>query len=234
MITIAGVYNTSLIDYPKKICTSVFLRGCNFYCGFCHNPELVKKSLFNNKFTISQKKLLAFLQKRKGLIDAVCISGGEPTINIDLPEFIKKIKDIGYLIKLDTNGTNPKMLEKLIDQKLINYIAMDIKCPLNKYERISNKKTDIKNIQKSINIIKNSELNYEFRTTAIPNLLDKNDFIIIGKMLKNAKKFVLQQFRPGKTLDQTFRQIIPFNEKTLRQFATIMKKYVNNVEIRGI
>ena len=134
-MNIAGWQKVSLIDYPEKICSILFTQGCNFRCPYCHNPELVEPALFREP--LSEKEIFAFLEKRKGKIDAVSITGGEPTIQPDLVEFILPMKDIGYLIKLDTNGSRPDVLGKLISEKLLDYIAMDVKAPLNRYPNIA-------------------------------------------------------------------------------------------------
>lgn len=229
---IAGIQKTSLIDYPGKIAAVVFTSGCNFYCHFCHNPELVNPKL---KFSeIPEKEVFDFLKKRKNILDGVVITGGEPTMHSDLPEFIKKIRKLGFLVKLDTNGTNPKTLKALIASKLIDYIAMDIKGSVDKYDKIIGVKVNKKDILESIKIIKNSKIDYEFRTTIVPTLHEKADFTKIGKMINNAKKYYLQQFRPEKTLDPKFAQITPFSAGDLQEFARIMNKYVKYAGIRGI
>jgi len=187
---IGGLQKLTLVDYPGKIAATVFLIGCNFRCGFCHNPELIDSS---KKEVISEKEFFDFLKERKGLLDGVCITGGEPTIVSDLFNFIKKIKDLGFLVKLDTNGSNPEILKELINS--LDYIAMDVKTSMKKYNKAVGKEIDLNNINKSIDLIKDSNIDYEFRTTVIPGLVDKNDIIEIGKWLKGVKKIVLQQFR---------------------------------------
>lgn len=229
---ISGLQKTSLIDYPGKICCIVFTKGCNFRCGFCHNPELVDPT--QKLLEIMEEEFYNFLKKRMGILDAVTITGGEPTIHKDLPEFIKKIKKIGFLIKLDTNGTNPEMVKKLLTDKLIDYIAMDIKGPIDKYDKICNSKIDQNNILESINLIMNSGIDYEFRTTIVPTLHNENDFREIGKMIKGAKIYYLQQFRPMKTLNPNFQTLPAYTTVELEKFARIVKKYVKNTVIRGV
>lgn len=231
-MNISGLQKTSLVDYPGKISAVIFTSGCNFNCHFCHNPELVNPQF--NSFQIQEKELFEFLNKRKKIIDAVVVTGGEPTIYDDLVGFIKKIKTIGFLVKLDTNGTNPELIKKLLKENLIDYIAMDIKGPIDKYSKITGKNVNTDNIQKSVEIIKKSKINYEFRTTVVPTLLDKNDFKKIGEWLNGSKKYYLQQFRNQKTLDPGLRNINPYSEDNLNNFANTIKKYVKNVEIRGI
>jgi len=239
-MTIAGLQKTSLIDYPGKISAVIFTSGCNLSCPFCHNPELVNPKL--SMFNIHESEIIEFLKKRKKILDGVVITGGEPTIYPDLIDFIKKIKKLNLLIKLDTNGTNPELIKKLIDEKLVDYVAMDIKGPLSKYPEIVAKDVDLQNIKKSVELIKKApreysgqaKIDYEFRTTVIPKYLDKKDFEKIGEWFKGAKNYYLQQYRNTKTLDPDFQHVYPYDESKLQEFAKIMKKYVKDIGIRGI
>ncbi|MFA7073976.1 MAG: anaerobic ribonucleoside-triphosphate reductase activating protein [Endomicrobiaceae bacterium] len=160
---IGGFQKFSLIDFPQKTSAIIFTQGCNFRCEYCHNPELVYHNLF--KIPIPVEQVLSFLETRKKQLDAVVITGGEPTCQEDLEDFICRIKSIGYLIKLDTNGSNPQILKGIIDKKLIDFIAMDIKAPFDKYSFLTCVPVDIEKIRTSIEIIKNSKVKYEFRTT---------------------------------------------------------------------
>lgn len=227
---ISGIQKTSLIDYPRKICTVLFTRGCNFSCGFCHNPELVIPKQFIPK--ISTNEILIFLKKRTKKIDAVTITGGEPTLHKDLPNFIQKIKNMGYLVKLDTNGSNPQMLQKIVNKKIVDYIAMDIKNSPRKYKKTTNSRIDFKNIKQSVEIIKASNISYEFRTTVIPTLHDKKSFEDISKWLKGSRLLILQQFRPGKHIDLGFANINPYTQKELKEFKNILAPYINKIKIR--
>jgi len=229
---IGGLQKLTLIDYPGKVAATVFLIGCNFRCGFCQNPELVDADSFKNQPQISEKEFFWFLDSEQGLIDGICITGGEPTINPDLIDFIKKIKQKGFLIKLDTNGSNPEILEKLIKEKLIDFIAMDIKISLEKYEKAIGVKVDLEKITKSVEIIKNSKIDYEFRTTAVPGIVDKDDIEKIGQWLDGVKKFVLQQFQNKKVLDKEFEKLQPYSEDVLKEFKKILEKYIDKVELR--
>ncbi|MFH0818859.1 MAG: anaerobic ribonucleoside-triphosphate reductase activating protein [Patescibacteria group bacterium] len=229
---ISGLQKTSLIDYPDKIAAIVFTRGCNFRCGFCHNPELVDPSKYYPE--ISEDEIIEFLKKRKNVLEAVVITGGEPLIYNDIENFIRKVKDIDYLLKLDTNGTNPDLLQDLINKKLIDYIAMDIKNSLEKYALTVNTEVDINNITKSIQIIMLSRLDYEFRSTIMPRLFDKQSFYKIGELIKGAKNYYLQQFRARKTLDPSFADEFSFGDEEIKEFQEIMQKYVDKCEIRGI
>jgi len=209
----------TLIDYPGKIAATVFTIGCNFFCSFCHNSELVDPEKIKKQPIISEKEFFEFLESRKGDLDGVCITGGEPTIHKDLPGFIKKIKELGFSVKLDTNGSNPEMLKKLIGEKLIDYIAMDIKGPLQIPK-------------KSVEIIKNSGIDYEFRTTIVPALHKKEDIIKIAKEISPAKKYFLQQFRPGKNLDKKFEKEKTYSKKELDEFCEVIKSYFDFCGVR--
>lgn len=229
---IKGIQKTTLLDYPDKVACTIFLAECNFRCPFCYNIDLVLN--YKNLPEISEEEILDFLKKRKKWLDGICITGGEPCVHKNLPDFIKKIKNLNYLIKLDTNGSNPRMIKDLIDRRLIDYVAMDIKGPLEKYDKISDVKVNIKDIKDSIEIIKNSKKDYEFRITVIPTLHDKKDVKKIGKLLKGTKKFFIQQYKPMTTIDKKFEKISPFPVTTLEEFKKILEKYISKVEIRNI
>ena len=231
-MNIAGLHKTSLLDYPEKVSTVIFTSGCNLSCPFCHNPELVSPQL--GAFKIPETEIWDFLKKRKKILDAVVITGGEPTIYPDLIDFIGKIKKMGYLVKLDTNGTNPEMIKKILDTHLLDYIAMDIKGALSDYPRIVGKEINLDNIKKSIDYITKSKIDYEFRTTVVPTLHDKNTFRDIGLLIKNANKYYIQQFRNSKTLSDEFKEITPYSDEKIREFEKIMQKYVKHVGVRGL
>ncbi|MBO3839377.1 MAG: anaerobic ribonucleoside-triphosphate reductase activating protein [Thermoproteota archaeon] len=197
---IKGLQKLTLIDYPGRVACTLFTFGCNFRCPYCHNPELV---VDDGTPPIPENNIFRFLEERKGFLDGICITGGEPTLHDDLPNFIEKIKGLGYSVKLDTNGTNPKMLKQLIEEKLIDYIAMDVKAPLEKYENVVKAKIDIGKIVESIEIVK-AFREHEFRTTIVPELLSREDIVTIARQLKGARRFFIQQFKPSKTLDKTF------------------------------
>jgi len=190
---IGGLQKFSLIDYPDKFSCIIFTQGCNFRCFWCHNPELVYPHLF--KDTISENYVFSFLESRKNELEAVVVTGGEPTIQPDLVEFIEKIKKMGYLVKLDTNGSNPHILEKLLKNKLVDYVAMDIKAPPEKYSLLIGKDIDVSLIFKSIEVIENYSLDYEFRTTFVPFLLSEDDIEKIKKIVKDKRKYRVQSYR---------------------------------------
>ncbi len=228
---IGGLQKLTLIDYPGKVAATVFLVGCNFRCPYCHNPELVVSSTSSGQAQIKESSFFKFLDERKNFLDGVCITGGEPTIHNDLPNFINKIKKRGFLVKLDTNGSNPDMLKKLVQENLIDYIAMDIKTSISKYIKVK-ARDKIYSISKSINIIRASKKDYEFRTTVVPEIVDENDINEIGQWLKGAKKIALQQFRPEKVLDPALNNIKPYSLQDLEKMLQILKPHVETVELR--
>ncbi|PIP28803.1 anaerobic ribonucleoside-triphosphate reductase activating protein [Candidatus Kuenenbacteria bacterium CG23_combo_of_CG06-09_8_20_14_all_39_39] len=222
---IGGLQKTSLLDYPKKVSAIIFTMGCNLRCPFCYNPQLVTR--LNKRDIIPQADIFEFLKRRKNVLEAVVISGGEPTQHKDLPEFIQKIKDMGLLVKLDTNGTNPLMLKKLIQDKLIDYLAMDIKGPLPKYSKIVNVKVATGKIKESIKIIMNSDLPYEFRSTILPALHSKEDIEKMAKLITGAKKYYLQKFQASGDLNnQDFDNYKSYTDKETKRLCKIAGKYV--------
>jgi pyruvate formate lyase activating enzyme len=231
-LEIKGYLPTSLIDYPGKICSVIFLPNCNFRCPFCQNPELILKP--KEMPNVEIEHIIEHLKSKHGWIDGVCITGGEPTLHAGLSRLLSEIKKLGFLIKLDTNGTNPEMLKQLIDEKLVDYIAMDIKAPLEKYEDATKVKVEKNNIKKSIDMIRKSGIDYEFRTTVVPRLIKKEDIKKIGQWLKGSKKYCIQQFRPDKTLDKSFENEKPYTPDELKQLAKEVKPYFKEVCVRGI
>ncbi len=239
---IGGLEKLTLLDYPDHLAAIIFTQGCNFRCHFCYNPLLVlplKGGIEKNKeekgfSPLSTENLFLFLKQRFGRLEGVVITGGEPTLHPDLPAFIKKIKDIGYLVKLDTNGTNPKMVVELIKDKLIDYIAMDLKAPLEKYEATVSVKLDWDNIKKSVKIISESGLPYEFRTTVVPGLLVEADFHKMGEIIKGKAKWYLQNFKSDTDLvDEKYKKQVGFSASDMQRFAAIGRQYVKLCEVRG-
>jgi len=238
---IGGIEKLTLIDFPGELAAIIFTQGCNFRCQFCYNPMLVWPKVegkFINKkdhSLIEESDLFIFLASRKGKLDGVVITGGEPTLHPDLPEFIGKIKDLGFKVKLDTNGTNSKMLGRLIDKKgFLDYIAMDIKAPAEKYEQTVGVKIDTEKIKKSINLVKESGLPYEFRTTLVPGLHGKDDIMKMGEMIKGADKWYLQFFKSDVELvNKELEGKARFTEKEMKEMKEIAGKYARVCEIRG-
>jgi len=231
-LEIKGYVPTSLIDYPGKICSVIFLPDCNFRCPFCQNPDLILKP--KEMPNVDIKNIIEHLKSRYGWIDGVCITGGEPTLHVALPQLLSEIKKLGFLIKLDTNGTNSKMLKQLIDRKLVDYIAMDIKAPLENYEDVVKTKVEKNNVKESIDIIRKSGIDYEFRTTVVPKLIKKDDIKRIGEWLKGSKMYCIQQFRPDKTLDKSFENEKSYTPDELKQLVEVARPYFKEVCVRGI
>lgn len=226
-----GLQKLTLIDYPGRLAATVFTVGCNFLCPYCHNPELVDAKKIKGQPRISEQEILDFLATRQGLLEGVCITGGEPTLFAGLPDFIKKIKAMGFLVKLDSNGSNPQMLEKLLAENLVDFIAMDIKAPLEKYKKIVGEKVNLEDIQRSTELVRSAP-DYEFRTTVLPALHSKKDILSIGRWLQGAKKYYLQQFQPTKTLDPAFLNAKPFAWEKIAQLRGLLEIFFDKVEIR--
>lgn len=227
---IGGFQKTTLIDYPGKVACTIFLSGCNLRCPWCYSKELVLPEEIKKQPEFSEEEIFSFLKERQGLLQGVVICGGEPTIQKDLPLFISKIKEMGFLVKLDTNGTNPEILKKLIEKNLIDYVAMDVKLPKEKYQKILGISGDI--IEESINILKNSNLEYEFRTTIVPTIHEKKDIIEIAKWISPQDKYFIQNFNSQKTIDQKFENMKGFTQEELLEIKENISPYFKIVEIR--
>lgn len=230
-LLIGGLKKTSLLDYPDKISAIVFTQGCNFRCGYCHNPNLLKPNQQEDIYSVDV--FFDFLKKRVGKLDGVVITGGEPTLQKDLISFIEHIKSLGFLVKLDTNGANPQVLEKLLNKNLIDYVAMDIKAPLEKYSQVVGVNIDIEKIQKSIDLLFNSSIDFEFRTTVMKSQLNYEDFEKIGELIKNAPKYFLQKFE-AKTqiLDESLANETSYTDEEFNKIIDILKKNIKKVELR--
>ncbi len=228
---IAGFQKSTLLDYPGKVACLIFTYGCNLRCEYCHNPELViQKCLKKN--IVSEETIFSFLKERKGLLDAVVITGGEPTIQSDLIPFIKKIKKLGYLVKLDTNGTNSKIVKKILDLEIVDYWAMDVKYAQEVYKQNLLNAIPYSEIQKNIKLIKERAKDYEFRTTYVKGIHTLKSVEGIGKLIKGSKRYYIQNFRPGKTINPQLNFSNSFTEKELEKIKKVMSKYVKKVEIR--
>lgn len=227
---IGGFQKTSLLDYPDEISAIIWTLGCNFNCPFCYNPDVVKK----NAKIISEEEILSFLEKRKNVIDGLVVTGGEPFLQKDIGSFCEKIKKIGYKIKIDTNGTYPEKLEELLDNKIVDYIAMDVKAPKGKYKKLAGVDVDISKIDESIQIIKNKAPDYEFRTTVVPGLISLKDVVEIAKWLENSKRFYLQQFKDNAFhISKKFDNVRPYDFTELNQMLQKVKPYFKECFLRG-
>lgn len=243
---IGGLQKFSLLDYPGNIAAIIFTQGCNFRCHFCYNPLLVgpvlktspQKDILGSQENkesnlIPETALFAFLESRVGKLDAVVVTGGEPTLHPDLPRFLGKIKGLGFKIKLDTNGTNPDLLRKIASENLADYVAMDIKAPLSKYESAVGTKVDLENIKKSVIIIKESGLPYEFRTTVVPGMTGIEDIEPMGELISQAERWYLQKFKSTMDLvDSSYEGRPAFTDEEMQKMKTMALKHVKNCDIR--
>lgn len=228
---IYGLNKTTLLDYPGKVAATIFLGGCNFRCPFCQNSSLVLNPSAQPEIPV--KEVLSFLKKRKGILDGVCITGGEPTLSPDLPELLREIRTLGYPIKLDTNGTHPDLLKTLTEQNLIQMTAVDIKaCPDNYLALCGLVHPELDAVKETVEFLKNGTLDYEFRTTVIRELHSEKDFIEIGQWLTGAKAYYLQAYRDSEEVLQP--GFSSYTRKELEHFREILKRTIPLVELRGI
>ena len=232
-----GFIDLSLVDWDGKLSSVIFLPNCNFRCPFCHNTTLVLHP--ERGETVPFERVDDYLKKQRGWIDGVCITGGEPTLHSDLPDLCSKLKEMGFLVKIDTNGTNPMMMKKLMEGGLIDYIAMDIKAPLTveKYSRAAgiNAEKLLGKVKETMRILLESKMDYEFRTTVVPTLHEEEDMREICDGVRGCRKYVLQKFDVslGKTtIDPDFSKLKPFTDKEMKRFLTIAQKLLPNVKLR--
>ena len=230
-VRICGLNKTTLLDYPGHVAATVFLGGCNFRCPFCQNGDLVLKP--EGQPAVEKEEVMAFLRKRKGVLTGVCITGGEPTIERGLAELIEEVKNIGYLVKLDTNGYCPEVIRKLTEKGLVDYIAMDIKNDLKKYgETVGIQGIDAGRIMDSIRWIINGKMDYEFRTTVLKELHGREDMSAIGKAIKGAKAYFLQGYQEsGGVIAPGFHA---YGKEEMEELAEWVKPFVPNVQLRGV
>ncbi len=227
---IFGMEKLSLVDYDGYVSATIFTGSCNFKCGFCHNSPLVLD--YKNLQTLPEDEVLSYLKKRKGILEGLCITGGEPTLSRDLPEFCEKVKEIGYKVKLDTNGTNLPMVRKLIENGLIDYIAMDIKNDFDNYgDIIGIKNYNTEKVKSSVDFLLSNTFPYEFRTTLIKEFHKEENIINIAKEIKGANKYFLQKFKDGGSCIQSHLSAVE-NETALK-FKDILKESIPNVALRG-
>lgn len=226
---IKGFEKFSLLDYDDKVSATLFFSNCNMRCPFCHNSSLVLGK--DEAEDIPYEDVMDYLRKRRNVVDAVTISGGEPTLVKNLKEFITEIKELGYLVKLDTNGTHPEVVKDLLDNNLLDYIAMDIKNSEEKYSLTAGRIIDMEKIKETISIIMNSKLDYEFRTTLIKEHHDLNDMKGILKLIKGAKKYRLQKFVDhGTCIEDGLHEV---EEKVAKEFLEVFKGSIDDVSLRG-
>lgn len=220
----------SLIEYPGKISAIIFCQGCNFRCPYCYNRELVLPELFQP--LLLEEDILDFLAKRRGKLEAVTITGGEPALQPDLNSFISRLKGMEYLVKVDTNGSIPIVLEEWIQSRLVDYIAMDIKGPLDKYGEITRSGIDPDKILQSIGILMASGVDYEFRTTVVQSLLTGDDILKIARLIAGAKRYALQRFLASKTLDDSFMDKRTFSDEAFDLLTAEIRPFVKSLILR--
>ncbi len=230
---IAGLQKTSLLDYPGKMCATIFTKGCNLRCPFCHNRSLVFWEREGESEEFEEQDILAFLKKRTGLLDGVCITGGEPLLQQDLSLFLRQIKELGFLIKLDTNGFFSEIMKNLIQDGLIDYVAMDIKNSPQKYEKtVGISSMLFSKVEESVDLLMTGSTPYEFRTTVVKEFHQEEDFTHIGKWLSGAQAYFLQSFVDSGDVIQP--GLHSWEEEKMHEFKSILLPYISTVQLRGI
>lgn len=233
---IHGFQKTTLLDYPGHVAATVFMGGCNFRCPFCHNASLVLNP--EKQPLIPAEEVLNHLEKRKGILEGVCITGGEPTLEHELKQFMLRCREMGYLVKLDTNGYRPEVLRELVKERIVDYVAMDIKASLKNYSAATGcPNVDTEKIQESIYLLLTSHIAYEFRTTVVKGIHFEEEFEEIGKLLSGCSLYCLQAFREsGDILGQNTAQrpLEPFTKQEMERMAALAGKYTDKVVIRGV
>ena len=228
---IAGLQKLSLVDYPGHLAAVVFLQGCNFRCGYCHNPGIIT---LDQDFGCDTEDVLSEIARLKDKIEGVVVTGGEPTMTPELIDLIDRIKKTDLLVKLDTNGSDPSMLAELYRLRLVDYIALDIKTSLGKYGLVTDVKGIADTVAESVMWLKLSYISSEFRTTCVPGIVKEEDILEIGELVRGGRKYCLQQFSPAVTLDPAFRDKKPYTRSELEHVRDILKPCVETVEIRGV
>lgn len=229
-MNVFGMEKLSMVDYDGKIAATIFTGGCNFRCPFCHNSSLVLD--YQTLLKIDEQEVLTYLEKRKGLLDGVCVSGGEPTLQKDLSLFLEKVKKLGYSIKLDTNGTNPNAVKSLKENGLVDYFAMDIKNSKEDYAKIIGFDSyDTTNVEKTVELFLGGDYDYEFRTTLIKEYHSMQNIKAIGEWIKGAKKYFLQKYIDSDTC--ILGGLSPVSESVAKEYVTLLKNYIPNTYLRG-
>lgn len=224
---------SSLIDFPDRIATVVFTGGCNFRCPMCHNVDLVLRP--GSLERIDPEQIWSYLSRRVGIITGIVITGGEPTLQHDLPAFCRRARSAGVAVKFDTNGYRPEVLESLLDEGLLDYVAMDVKAPPGKYRLLTGcEDIAIERIERSLMLLRSSDISYELRTTVVPGLLEADDLLALAEWIFGAKRYVLQQFRGSRTLDPQLATLVPYSSTKLSEMADAVRRWIPEVVIRGV
>ncbi len=231
MVEIKGIEKFSSRDFPGHISSTVFLGGCSFRCPYCHNSELVLRP--ETIQTMPVDIFLSYLDGRKGWLEAVCLTGGEPLLHEDVEDLVRVVRERGLLVKLDTNGSFPERLEGLLAAGLLDWVAMDVKAPLERYREVTRVNVDVESIVRSADILRNSGVRHTFRTTVVPGFVGKEDVVKIGEWLNGAANYLIQQFVPQTTIDPVFLEVKPFSRPELEDIVAAAKPYFDDVRIEG-
>ena len=229
---ISGIQKLTLLDYPGKVACTLFTSGCNFRCPFCHNAGLVLPDKLEEA-SISEDEVMSFLKKRAGMLDGVAITGGEPLLHTDMPGFLEKIKNLGYKIKLDTNGSNPTLLKDIVNAGLVDRVAMDIKNAPDEYEKTAGRSVDMEKIEESKDFLLTGTCDYEFRTTVVKGIHTKESIVAAAKWISGAKEYYLQQFKDSGNLINP-EELTAFDENEMHVLADAVREYVPTAEVRGV
>ncbi len=229
-LPVVGIERLSLSDYPGKICANLIVPGCNFRCPYCSESKLIFD--FSPMPRITADDVIAFLHPRLGFLDGVCLTGGEPTIHRDLPAFMGRLKSIGSLVKLDTNGSHPGRLAHALGRKLVDYVAMDVKFPLKRYQEKVGYRIEPEVLLDSIQLIRRSGVDYEFRTTVVPGLVGEGELLEIAETIRGSKRYVLQGFKAGSTLSKECGDVVPYSLSEMEGFRDLVAPYVGEARLR--
>ena len=231
MVEIKGLEKFAAKDFPGYIASTVFLGGCNFRCPYCHNADLVLRP--ESLPTLPLDYFLCYLESRKNWLEAICISGGEPLLETDLEDLIRVVKERNLLVKVDTNGSLPARLEDFIREGLVDYVAMDVKAPLERYKEVTCSEVKPEDISRTIKLVRSSGVRHIFRTTVVPGLVERNDLLKIAQMLEGEDVFQIQPFVPANTVDRQFLQVNPFSREEIEEMAGLVRRYFAEVRVEG-
>ena len=227
---VVGYRRLSLEDYPGRLCATAYVAGCNFRCPYCTNVDLVLNHLGLRE--IPEAEVLNHLYRVRGYLSGLCLSGGEPTLHNGLLPFVYKVKSLGYGVKIDSNGTRPRRLRKLMEERLIDYVTLDVKAPLDRYSEVVRAKVDVKSVEESIRLLRRGGVDHEFRTTAIPGLIGGEELEEIAKTLVGSKRFVIQRWRPGETMCPDFSGVEPYSVREMEGFMERVRHYFSDCVVR--
>lgn len=231
-MAIKGYQGTSLLDYPGKIASLVFFAGCNLSCPFCHNPDLLIDDGRLPDYPLDE--LLADLWQRRHFIDGVVVTGGEPTLDPELPPFLRQVKEMGLLVKVDTNGLAPLVLKQLLGEGLVDFVALDLKTAPERYGELHNRPVGLASLGKTVQLLRNTVVDYELRTTCVPGLVTDDDLEKLGRLVSGCRHWALQQFVPAHAMGEACRALEPYPADKLHRLAEIASRYVERVSLRGV